>query len=367
MDWISIKNACELLKVSRPTLDVYRRKHRLREAKLGGKVCFSKTELIEKMILPVDWIHERFSLTLFEEYDICQIQPLVGVYDLRMIKAIDAFGVMALLCSIKSYLKNNENQSVHLILDGSPFCSYLKSIGFFTEVERTHRDRVFCNYNALQKHIQSRQAVILPLHLIGYRGAEKKIMDELYDPLLKQGFSEDYCGHIGWIIGELCDNAHTHSEGPCYLIIEAFQESQRKAMHTPSTTTRFLSIAIGDTGIGIPESLRKNQQYKSVKKNILLPLAFQSEVSRMEVEPKRGKGLNDVLGISKGNHSLVRVESGDLALLFDFRSHLEKIKFLPPSVHATGTRFCLVLIDNKFKKVSRESVDQTIHHFLNGV
>ena len=356
MDKISIKAACELLGISRPTLNNYRKKYHLAEFRLGGMIHFSKTEIIEKIILLASVVQRDVSLTLLSDSKIRDLLPLQGVYDLRRIKGIDAYGVMALLCSIKSHLKESEANSVSLLLDRSPFCSYLDSIGFFAEVERAHSGRISCNYSALQKRAMTRTAIIVPLHLIGYRGAEKKILDEIYDPLLKQGFSEAYCGYIGWIIGELCDNAHTHSEGPCYLIIEGLE--------SPSTATRYLSIAVGDIGIGIPDSLKKNSKYTSLRDEVLLPMAFLSEVSWMEVEPKRGKGLNDVMSISKGNSSWLRVESGRLGMRFDFRGGQDKIEFVDPIVQAPGTRFCLVLIDSEFKKFSRASINKIMSDFL---
>ncbi|MCM0604917.1 MAG: helix-turn-helix domain-containing protein [Xanthomonadaceae bacterium] len=356
MDLITISEACRLLGVSRPTLDSYRKKYNLQTSKFGGKIRLSKTEVIKKILLSQNETPERYTLSIFGGSYIRQIEPIPGVYDLRKIKGIDAFGVMALLCSIKAYLNHNELNEVHLLLDGSPFCSYLESIGFFAEVERSHRDRVSCDYSLLKKIPQTRVAVILPLHLIGYRGAEKKILNELYDPLLKQGFSESCCGYIGWIVGELCDNAHTHSEGPCYLIVEALQKS--------STETRYLSIAIGDTGIGIPVSLKKNTRYENEEDRRLLPMAFKSEVSRMEVEPKRGKGLNDIIGISKGNRSCLRVESNNLAVMFDFRKNASELEFVAPIVQTPGTRFCLLLIDAEFKEVPRIEVNNVINEFL---
>lgn len=326
------------------------------EVRLGGKIRLSKTEIIQKIILPVGEVDKTHCITLQSDAGIEKIQPLPGVYDLRKISAIDAYGVLALLCSIKAHLRASEGNSVSLLLDGSPFCSYLEQIEFFTEVERAHHGRISCNYTALQSRASLRSAVILPLHLIGYRGAEKKILDELYDPLLKQGFSENYCGHIGWVIGELCDNAHTHSEGPCYLIIEAL-ESQ-------STGRRHLAIAIGDMGIGIPASLKKNPRYAAQRDKILLPIAFQSEVSRMEVQPRRGKGLSDVMAISKGNSSWLRVESGNLAMMFDFRDGQDKIRFTDPIARAPGTRFGLVLIDSGFNEPSRASINEIMQGFL---
>ncbi len=356
MDQISLKDACDLLRVSRVTLNVYRRKYGLTQLRWGGKLRLSKTEIIEKIILPFSGVSKDQSLTFLSGTQITGLQPLLGVYDLRRIQRIDVHGVMALLCAMKAHLKASDASSVSLLLDGSPVCSYLDALGFFREVERAHSGRVYCNYAVLQKRQLTHTAVILPLHLIGYRGAEKKILDDLYDPLLKQGFSESYCGHIGWVIGELCDNAHTHSEGPCYLMIEALESE--------STATRFLCIAVGDIGVGIPGSLRKNPHYAAMGDKVLLPMAFQSEVSRMEVEPKRGKGLNDVIGISKGNSSWLRVDCGSLGVRFDFEGGLNKMELVQPAGTTTGTRFSLVLIDGEFKKISRADMNDVMRDFL---
>jgi predicted DNA-binding transcriptional regulator AlpA len=356
MDRITLKEACDLLGISRPTLNVYRKKYQLSEVMLGGLVRLSQSEIIEKVILRDGYDRPDLSLSIHSNSKIKDLQPLPGVYDLRKISSVDVHGVMALLCSIKSHLKISESNTVTLLVDGSPFCSYLESMGFFTEVERANAGRVLCNYDAIQKGQTRRSAIILPLHLIGYRGAEKKILDDLYDPLLKQGFSEDYCGHIGWIIGELCDNAHTHSEGPCYLMIEALESS--------STAKRFLCISVGDIGVGIPESLKRNPKYSRLENRILLPMAFQSEVSRMEVEPKRGKGLNDVMSISKGNKSWLVVDTGGLGMRFDFRTSADKIEFCEPIVSVPGTRFTMVMIDSEFQKYSRPQINEIMQKFL---
>ncbi len=342
------------MQVSRPTLNAYRAKKKLRETRFRGRVQISKTDIIKKVVLlePTD----PRSLTILDNSGFESVHPVTGVFDLRNISAIDSYGLMTVLCTIKCHLKKNENNRVHLILDGSIGCSHLDSIGFFTEVVRSHSNRVFANYNDIIKRPQTRATVILPLHLIGYRGAEKKILEELYDPLQRQGFSQAYCGHIGWVIGELCDNAHTHANGPCYLVIEALESD--------TTQTRFLSIAVGDTGIGIPESLKTNSRYADKSDEILFPLAFQSGISRMDVEPKRGKGLNDVLSIAKGNRSWLRTDSNGLGLFFDFREAEEKITFYSPSIDTSGTRFCLLLIDSEFQEVSRQEINEIIQKYL---
>lgn len=358
MDLISLEQARQLIGVSRPTLNLYRKKHGLKESRVRGRTYLSKTEVIKKILLP-EQVQRELDLTLLAGATAQEIQPLPGVFDLRRLKSIDACGVITLLCAIKWHLRQDSSNDVHLLVDGSTTCAYLASIGFFQEAERASQSRVFFDRSAIVRQGLARSAVILPLHLIGYRGAEKRILDELYDPLFQQGFSEEYCGHIGWIIGELCDNAHTHSNGPCYLVIEALSSQ------SGSTDTRFLSISVGDIGVGIPASLRMNPKYETFSDGVLFLMAFLSKVSRMDVIPERGKGLSDVASIAIGNGSWLRVDSGGLGLFLRFtdpgRSVIERVE---PTLPIPGTRFSLVLIDKKFTRVSRAEADRVIQTFI---
>lgn len=354
-DWISLKSACELLGVSRPTLNKIREEMNLREYRLSNRVLLSKLDIIKKVILNQKHHLVDRELLVTSPDELRHVQPIPGIYDLRKIKVIDAYGVMTLLCDIKHHLKENDRNRVYILVDKGYACSFLDSIGFFSEASRAHQDRVFANVKDIRHVEQSDSTVILPLHQIGYRGAEKKVLDRLYDPLLTQGFSEDYCGYIGWVIGELADNAHTHSQGgPCYLIIDSLPGKP--------TDTRYLVIAIGDIGIGVPESLRNNPNYSALSEDKLLQMAFLSEVSRMDVEPKRGKGLNDVIGIAKGNGAWLRVESNGHGLFFDFGEG-DDISLATPPLSTSGTRFCLVLIDSSFEEVPRSTVDKIIQSF----
>jgi hypothetical protein len=356
-DWISLKNACALLKVSRPTLNKIRKEFRLKEHRIANRVLLSKIDIIKKVMLAQNHLEGSRSLLVTSSMEAGLVRPIVGVYDFRNIDAIDAYGVMSILCDIKFHLKENESNRVYLLADDGLCSSYLDSIGFFTEAARANSSRVFVNRDDIRSLPQSKDMVILPLHQIGYRGAEKKILDQLYDPLLMQGFSEEYCGYIGWIIGELCDNAHTHSQGgPCYLIIESLARD--------TTDIRFLTIAMGDTGIGVPTSLRSNPKYSNLSDEQLLHMAFLSEVSRMEVEPKRGKGLNDVLGIAKGNGAWLKIESNGQGLFFDFEEQEGEIVTARPLLPTPGTRFCLVLIDSSFQRISRHEINKFIQSFL---
>ena len=345
--WISIKQACSFLKVSRPTLNNYRKKYKLQEIYFKGCIRLSKNQLIQKIILK-NPIENYIDVTMTSNFDLSYIQPLSGVFDLRRISSIDSYGTITLLCAVYSYLKKDSQNNIHFILDSSFVCGFLDAVGFFTEIERLYAKRIFVDKKQILSRPQFKNTIILPLHLIGYKGAEKKILEELYTSLLHQGFSKEYCGYIGWIIGEICDNAHIHSHKPCYLIIESITKN----------ASRCLTFAIGDIGIGIPSSLKKNSKYASLNHKKLLCLAFKSEVSSMEEHLKRGKGLNDILSIIKGNSSLLRVETGQTGLFFNFSK--KKVSLLTPKINIKGTRFALSLIDSDIKSVSRNSINKML-------
>lgn len=346
-DWVSIKQACDFLKVSRPTLNNYRKKYKLQEIHFKGCIRLSKNQLIQKIILK-NPIENYLDMTMTSNFDLSYIQPLSGVFDLRRISSIDSYGIITLLCAVYSYFEEDSHNNVHFILDNSFVCGFLNTVGFFTEIERLYAKRVFIDKKQIFSRPQFKSAVILPLHLIGYRGAEKKILEELYTSLFHQGFSKEYCGYIGWVIGEICDNAHIHSHKPCYLIIEGITKN----------AARCLTFAVGDIGIGIPLSLRKNPKYARLEHKKLLCLAFKSEVSSMKAQFKRGKGLNDILSIIKGNDSLLRVETGQTGLFFNFSR--KRVSLLSPKINIRGTRVALSLMDSHIKSVSRKSIDKML-------
>ena len=350
-DWITIGEACQLLDISRPTLNIYRNKYKVRESNFKRKVLLSKTDLIKKVLLK-NFPERKLDFTMPGQFEMSQLQPLTGVFDLRRFNKIDSYGVMNLLCLMRSFLEVDPNNRVHLILDGSDPCSYLDSMDFFSVLSRGCPERVISNQNDIIKRKSFCSMLVWPLSSIGYRGAEKKILEELFKDLLKQGFSENFCAYMGWVIGELCDNTHTHSRSFCYLFVEPLMQK--------SSHTRILSVCVGDVGLGIQESLKSNPRYSKLMDTQAFVESFRSQTSRMEY--KRGKGLNDVLAISKGNKSWLRVDSNGTSILFDFQKK-DMIQVTPSIMPTRGTRFHIVLFDSDFDNIKREEIDDLINKF----
>ena len=172
--------------------------------------------------------------------------------------------------------------------------------------------------------------------------------------LIRHGFSEEIGARIGWIFGELADNALTHGKGPCYLMCHRFIAAKKGKFN-------FLAIGVADMEVGIHNSLRTNPKYSQLDAKTALLTAFKSNVSSWGDEFKRGKGLTDVIAISLGNYSYFRVESGDMGVSFPWDS---AAKWRQPMSSVSGTRYSIVLTDAEFKDVSRKKADAFIEKLL---
>lgn len=348
IEWISIQEACELLQVSRPTLNKYRADQKLREFNRGKRIYLSKLDLIEKILIPLTMI----SPTSFLIFDRCEVSDLISsnnIFDLRRISHIDGYGAMSLLCVIKDRFKEIGDK-VYLIVNDSLPCQYLKVVGFFNELKRGGKT-VYVDEDLISD-VTLPPETILPLQTLGYRGAEKKVLDHLYERLLNQGFSEDICGYLGWTIGELADNAHTHAGGPCFVTINSLEPKN-------PDDPKFLQFTIGDIGGGIQNSIRKNSKYSDLADRDALLISFKAKVTSWDDEANRGKGLNDLISIAIGNRAWLRVDSNGDSVYFDFRSN-EVINTTTSMISVRGSIISLVLIDSKFEQISRKVVDSLI-------
>lgn len=182
------------------------------------------------------------------------------------------------------------------------------------------------------------------------------VFDDIYRSLKTQGFSKDLCASLGWTLGELADNTATHAGGvPCYFMLSST---------SAPASRKFLTLTIGDIGVGIPAAIRSKEKYKGLKNYEALLSAFKSNVSSWGDEHKRGKGLNDVLAISKGNGAWVRTESNNMGVFFDFRADPYTIRPRSAGTEQDGTRYCMVLIDTKLELVSKREIDGMLDNYL---
>lgn len=362
--YLSIKEACEILQVSRPTFDKIRKQKKLLELMGAGKRCrFSRTE-IEKLAettrknltAPLTTDQKKIDLTVFSKDEISNIQTAETVFDFRCIRMFDPFGVLNIFCSILQLA--NAGKPVRLELEDNFICNHLKNLGFFGALELENKANIIYDLSILKTNYDD---YLYPIGLtkISMRKQEVPIVEKIISLLRVQGFSDSIGGYIGWIMGELVDNAMTHLvyngfPSNCYLLAQRY-----KFINSHSEC---LIIGVADVGPGIHATLKKNPKYKDLTDAQAFLTAFKPKVSSWTDEYNRGKGLTDILGIAMGNQSVLRVKSGNMEYQTDFRT--QKTKFSRSPTNVSGTLFALVLIDKDFDMKNKASVSEFIDHEL---
>ncbi len=350
-DYFSIKSVCELLSISRPTLNSYRKKFGIESITIRGRVYFRKLDILERFCFPAVSVTPTHSFTVVSDFAVEELEVAPGVFDLRQIRTIDAFGAICLMCCLKSRTERQEH--VYLLTAADSASVYLQSISFFQELKRVDAEYIHYDSTPLNNITLSNAHIILPLHLIGYKGGEKSILNDIYASLREQGFSEELCSSLGWTLGELADNATTHANGSCYFMLSSMVGPRK-----------YLTLTIGDIGVGIPVTLKSNEHFKSMDDLSAFVTAFKSDVSSWEDHHKRGKGLNDLLAIAKGNGAWVRTESNDMGLFFDFQKSENQARTRPAGTKAAGTRYSIVLIDSEFDYVTKREINTFLDDFM---
>lgn len=344
--YLSISEAAQFVGLSRPTFNERRERLKLKALADGNKVLIKKSDLLELYAQEVP-CSPHLNMVVLESDRIESLYVDGDTWDLRKLDVIDGYGIVSLVTTAANRLESGE--SLFFVLSDSWAVRTLQAVGFFNELKRRFGERVYWNQG--EKGIApSHVKAFLPLHYLSYRGQERKLVEELIPLLKKQKFDESTIGYLGWIIGELADNALTHAQGPCYVLIGQF-----------GAENNFFEVSIGDTGKGIHGSLKENPQYKELSDRDAFLKAFESYVSCWNTKEKpRGKGLCDLLTIAMGNESIVRVDSKEMGLMFNFIQGQREALLKSPASEYGGTRYCLLLINGGFKEVKREEVDRFI-------
>lgn len=351
--YISIQEACDLLRISRPTFNKIRKRKNILEFSHGHRPRFLRAEIegLAGFAEENEGI-EKMDLTVFSPNPISNIQLADGVFDLRRIRVFDPFGALNLFCSILQQAKSGKK--VRLELKDNFMCNHLRSIGFFAALSEAEPENILWDASMLKTNVDD---YLYPVGLtkISMRKQEVPVVEKIIALLRAQGFSEAIGGYIGWVLGELVDNAMTHLVhngfvSDCYLLAQRYRFANSRS--------ECLIIAVADTGPGIHATLQKNPKYADLTDARAFLTAFKPKVSSWPDEYGRGKGLTDILGIAMGNRSVLRVESGLFGLQADFRE--QKFSFGPSSAAIDGTRFALVLIDHEFEVKSKLDVSQFI-------
>jgi len=350
-EFFTINEVCKLLSISRPTLDSYRRKHGIREIKIKGRVLLRKVDILSQLYLPLESGHPKAAFTVLSDFAVEDIEVAPNVFDVRRIGVLDPFGAVCLLCCLR--IRIDQKAHVHVLLGRDSASFALLGMNFFGELTRVSSEYVHYDEELLRDVSLTTPEIITPLHLVGYRGGEKSILEDIFVRLRNQGFSEDLCASLGWTLGELADNATTHAGGPCYFVLSS--------MVGPC---KCLTLTIGDAGAGIPVTLKSNKQYRDLSDFEAFISAFKSDVSSWDETHKRGKGLNDLLSIAKGNKAWVRAETNGMGVFFDFREGEGHVDTRDAGTSAKGTRYSVVLIDSRFEYVTKKEINAFLDAFL---
>lgn len=352
--YLSIIEAAAFVGVSRPTFNSRRKQLNLNEVKDGNRTIIKKSDLLglyakENACIPI------LNLVVTEQDRLSNVLVDDTTFDLRKINIVDAYGAISLMVAAAQVIE--AKRSLYLIVNKSRAILQLCQIGFFQELQRRFEGLAFWNSDDLPNFEGVSSQIFLPIKFIAFRGQETQYLEDVLNPLLlKQGYKEDVIGYLGWIIGEIADNALTHAKGPCYILLGQF-----------GSRSNFLEIAIGDMGQGIQSSLKSNPKYANFSDKSALIKAFQSRVSSWSDENPRGKGLSDMLSIAMGSGSLLRVDSKELGVIFNFSNGQQELQITTPMTNLGGTRFCWVLVNDKFEEVGRQEVDQFISRQLEKV
>lgn len=358
-DLLSIDEVCKLLEISRPTFARIRRDQELNEYKIGQRTRFSKNEIINKILNPVKDAPPETQkiidlLSINTNYTLEEIFIENSKINIDLIGLIDAFSLTSLMFFILHKIKSGT--TIHLDSETFLKAGYLNRVGFFSQLVPRGKEKLIINPRFYAESGAFYPEIILPISHVGFKGAERRYTEDLKKILKTQGFSEDIGHYIGWTLGELADNAHTHSNanGNCFISIERLTGQK----------SSFLEINILDMGEGIHTTLKRNPKYKDLSDDKALIMAFKSKVSSWEDKFERGKGLTDILKIAFECNSFFRVESGKSAFMFYCKGEYRNIQKIKSSTTINGTRFSITLIDETFNEVKRGEVDKFIDQYL---
>lgn len=353
LDLLSIKECCELLGVSRPTFRKIRKEKKLAEYVVGKRVRFDRREIDEMLgASESSSKSELGKLVLMLTADESVVNDRIiysGQLNIDIFVVADAYGVSCLLMFLLHYLVDN-NLTVQSSYSFGVRSFFLKS-GLYNYLLKFGRDRIKIEGSCLHATVESPE-IVLAISQLGYSGAATQYARTLRSLLKQQGFSENIGKYIGWVLGELADNCHTHAEscGKCFI----------SAYRTTAGAKRILQFNIVDSGLGIHATLKSNPKYKHLTDEVALLTAFKSRVSSWSDEHNRGKGLTDVMKVMFECNSWFKIESGPYAYEVYCQGNDGYIRPVKPLAELQGTRFSINFIDDTFSEVSKSEVGKFI-------
>lgn len=202
-----------------------------------------------------------------------------------------------------------EGVRVRLIPPGAPCADYLHRVDFWKYIAVNGLAEL-----SVPEYRMARLDIDTLIELTNIRrGQLESLLEKKVRPLLEsRGFAEAMIGYIAWGLGELVDNAFTHSHAiadPGGALIMAQSYHNR------------VEICVGDLGRGVRKSLLDNPEYVSrlASDTEALHLALQPRTSSWNGKGgvlRRGNGLYDMIGIAQGSGGRMDIRSGQGRLYF---------------------------------------------------
>ncbi len=87
---------------ARPLFWLLKKKHGIENITLKGQVLFKKTDVFEQLSFSMADIVPELDLTVLTDFAVEKLEVAPDMFDLRLIRSIDAFGAICLMCCLKS-------------------------------------------------------------------------------------------------------------------------------------------------------------------------------------------------------------------------------------------------------------------------
>ena len=168
--------------------------------------------------------------------------------------------------------------------------------------------------------------IVLPGSASEETGWWTKQLQGLKEELVANGFSPKLAGALTGGVGEMVDNAWSHSfcDDPALLV---YQVRSKK-----------FAFSVADLGVGVLESLRKNPKYDFLRSSMeAITFAIEPGVSRLE---NGGMGFATMLKSIAELWGNARIRSGEAALIIDRtrETAVKNLIYLPrlPGLHVSA-------------------------------
>jgi hypothetical protein len=168
--------------------------------------------------------------------------------------------------------------------------------------------------------------IVLPTSASEETGWWTKQLHALKEELVTNGFSSKLAGALTGGVGEMVDNAWSHScsDDPALLV---YQVRSKK-----------FAFSVADLGVGVLQSLSKNPKYDFLRSSMeAIGFAIQPGVSRLE---NGGMGFATMLKSMAELWGNARIRSGEAALIIDRTQEttINNFIYLPqlPGLHVSA-------------------------------